>query len=268
MRRNYLALLVWAAIAGTALLLAVAMTLFPGYRMEAVTTAVGAGALFAGMVGRRLHRDAERVIGGVERLPEFDARADGPGLPEFRGVERALAERSRGLKKSLAGADDARRELEALLDSMQDAVVAVDAAGRIQWTNERMQRVMAVPVSGAGKGAVRVGHALVQTVRDPEVLECVRLALETGTVSVRRSTTLVPGRQFEVNASPMPGGGAVAVLHDITRVEEVERTQRDFVANVSHELRTPLTSITGYVETLLDHESLTEQASEFLLSIL
>jgi two-component system phosphate regulon sensor histidine kinase PhoR len=67
----------------------------------------------------------------------------------------------------------------------------------------------------------------------------------------------------------MPGGGAVAVLHDITRIEQVERTQRDFVANVSHELRTPLTSISGYVETLLDHEaSLSPQAREFLSTIL
>jgi len=116
--------------------------------------------------------------------------------------------------------------------------------------------------------AVRVGHALVQTIRDPEVLDCVKTALSERTVCERRSTSLLPGRIFEVAASPMPGGGAVAVLHDITRIEQVERTQREFVANVSHELRTPLTSITGYVETLLDHEDgLSPQAREFLTTI-
>jgi two-component system, OmpR family, phosphate regulon sensor histidine kinase PhoR len=165
----------------------------------------------------------------------------------------------------LADAAESRRELEAMIDSMQDAVVAVDMAGRIQWTNQHMQRL----ISGASvSGFVRVGHALVQTIRDPDVLEGVRIALEERIVNVRRSTSLLPGRIFEVNVSPMPGGGAVAVLHDVTVVEQAERTQRDFVANVSHELRTPLTSITGYVETLLDHEaSLSPVAREFLTTI-
>ena len=129
-----------------------------------------------------------------------------------------------------------------------------------------MQRLL--PDTSFGS-AVRVGRALVQTIRDPSTLECVRTALEQRAVSEGRSTSLVPGRIFEITVSPMPGGGAVAVLHDITRIEEVERTQRDFVANVSHELRTPLTSISGYVETLLDHEaSLSPQAREFLSTIL
>jgi two-component system phosphate regulon sensor histidine kinase PhoR len=149
---------------------------------------------------------------------------------------------------------------------MQDAVVAVDQAGRIQWTNQRMQRLIpGIFVSSA----VRVGHALVQTIRDPDVLQCVRTALDDRILCERRSTSLVAGRIFEIAASPMPGGGAVAVFHDITRIEQIERIQRDFVANVSHELRTPLTSIGGYVETLLDHEAnLSAQAREFLSTIL
>ena len=188
-----------------------------------------------------------------------------PKMREFADAVQALHGTSQRLQKRLSGAQEDRLQLEALLDSMQDAVVAVDAAGRIQWTNQTMQRL--IPGSSV-QSQVRVGHALVQTVRDPEVLECVKTALEERVVSERRTTTLLPGRIFEVNASPMPGGGAVAVLHDITRIEQVERTQRDFVANVSHELRTPLTSITGYVETLLDHETLSPVAEEFLGTIL
>jgi two-component system phosphate regulon sensor histidine kinase PhoR len=190
---------------------------------------------------------------------------------DFDGLAVAITGASTKAQGAVTLASESRRELEALLDSMQDAVVAVDAAGRIQWANQAMQRL--IPGSAAAS-AVRVGHALVQTVRDPEVLACVRAALEERAVCERRTTSMVPGRIFEVNASPMPAGGAVAVLHDITRIEEVERTQRDFVANVSHELRTPLTSIAGYVETLLDmeykdgEESLSPVGREFLGTIL
>ena len=62
----------------------------------------------------------------------------------------------------------------------------------------------------------------------------------------------------------MPGGGAVAVLRDLTETERVEKTRRDFIANVSHELRTPLTSIQGYAETLLDGATDKDHVREFL----
>jgi two-component system phosphate regulon sensor histidine kinase PhoR len=209
---------------------------------------------------------AEKIPDQIPTLDELELQR----YSEFDGLAGAIAGASMKAQGALTLASESRRELEALLDSMQDAVVAVDAAGRIQWVNQAMQRLLAgVSASGAtAASAVRVGHALVQTVRDPEVLACVKAALEERVVCERRTTSLAPGRIFEVNASPMPAGGAVAVLHDITRIEEVERTQRDFVANVSHELRTPLTSISGYVETLLDHEKLSPVAREFLATIL
>jgi two-component system, OmpR family, phosphate regulon sensor histidine kinase PhoR len=74
-------------------------------------------------------------------------------------------------------------------------------------------------------------------------------------VKTTRATSIVPGRAFDVTAAPLPDGGAVAVLRDLTETERVEKTRRDFIANVSHELRTPLTSIQGYSETLLDLSS-------------
>lgn len=187
-------------------------------------------------------------------------------VSEFEELGAAVHGSLRRLDQVLDGSVGARQELEAMLDSMQDAVVAVDAGGRIQWTNQRMQRL--VP-SASFSTTIRIGHALVQAIRDPDVLECVRMAQAERQICERRSTSLMPGRIFEVSAAPMPGGGAVAVLHDITRIEQIERTQRDFVANVSHELRTPLTSISGYVETLLDHEAgLSVLAREFLGTIL
>jgi two-component system phosphate regulon sensor histidine kinase PhoR len=66
------------------------------------------------------------------------------------------------------------------------------------------------------------------------------------------AASLVGRRTFSITAEPLPEGGVVTVLHDISEIERVEKTRRDFIANVSHELRTPLTSIRGYAETLLD----------------
>lgn len=199
---------------------------------------------------------ADRILD--QRFSDFDALA------------RALARTSREVQRALDETSASRHELEAMIDSLQDAVVAVDTTARIQWSNQRMQRLMPSWNGGApASSTVRVGHALVQTIRDPDVLECVRSAIEQRSFCQRRTTSLLPGRIFEINASPMPSGGAVTLIHDITRIEQVERTQREFVANVSHELRTPLTSITGYVETLLDHESsLSPQARSFLAIIL
>jgi len=204
-----------------------------------------AGALLAGL-----------MIGGVRGVRNIRQRV----LP-LQEENMRLRQSEQSLQYSLDELRAARTELESWMDSMQEAVIAVGAGGRIEWANERMRRI-----SG---GSVRLGDALVHTLRDPEVLNCVRVALEERAVCEGKTQLLAPGRSFDITAAPTPAGGAVLVLHDITQIEQVERTQRDFVANVSHELRTPLTSISGYVETLLDHEpDLSPQAQEFLGIIL
>ncbi len=223
-------------------------------------------ALNAFLLTRAVRKNIAQLEISTDAIPERHVGVIEPTYNDFNGLAHSISLASDHVERALNDASESRRQLEAMIDSMQNPVVAVDSAGRIQWSNQRMQRLLPDASSG---NAVRTGHALVQTIRDPTVLECVRKTLEQRVVSEGRSTSLAPGRILEVTVSPMPGGGAVAVLHDITRIEQVERTQRDFVANVSHELRTPLTSISGYVETLLDHEvSLSPQAREFLSTIL
>jgi two-component system, OmpR family, phosphate regulon sensor histidine kinase PhoR len=218
--------------------------------------------LLAAVLAQRAAKRLARIVVFAKRIASGDltARVEEGNLDEISAVAHALDVTASRLEQSFHALESSRSELTALLDSMQEAVIAINPQGQVSWCNAVMQRISLSPV--------QEGRALVHSIRDPEVLSSVALALTQRQATRRRATSVAPGKIFEVNAAPMPGGGAVAVLHDISEKERSETTRRDFVANVSHELRTPLTCITGYVETLLDDRSLSAQMREFLLIIL
>jgi two-component system phosphate regulon sensor histidine kinase PhoR len=77
-----------------------------------------------------------------------------------------------------------------------------------------------------------------------------REALSGTTASGEAALGHLGSRQFAVDAVPLPQGGLVLSMHDITALRRIERVRRDFVANIGHELRTPLTAIKLLAETL------------------
>jgi len=183
------------------------------------------------------------------------------GNDELSAIEHALNQTAERLDKDFAELESSHHELAVMLDSMQEAVVAVTSTGTIRWCNAVMQQI-------AGQ-QLAPGRPLVHAIRDPELLSCVRRAVERHDLCIARASLLAPGRVFEINAAPLPSGGALAVLHDVTSIEAAQQSRREFVANVSHELRTPLTSIIGYVETLIeDPNPRPETMHEFLGVIL
>jgi len=202
--------------------------------------------LVAGLASVSTARRLERIVDVAARIERGDlrARVDDPSLDEIGRVAAAIDRTAGQVERSFAAVRSSQRQLETLLNSMQDAVIAVSSDGLVRWANQPMDRL--VPQR------TRLNAPVVETVRDPDFLATVKAATTAKQVKTARATSIVPGRAFDVTAAPLPDGGAVAVLRDLTETERVEKTRRDFIANVSHELRTPLTSIQGYSETLLD----------------
>ena len=221
----------------------------------ALIVALPVTAWVAGSITARL----DRVVAFARRIAEGDlsARLEETGKDEAAATEAALNRTAEQLGRSFAEIESRRQELAAMLDSMQEAVVAITPEGLVRWSNAMMQRIAGTQI--------QVGRPLVHSVRDPIVLACVSGALEQREVRYGLASSLAPGRIYEINAAPLPSGGALAVLHDVTSIEIAEKSRREFIANVSHELRTPLTSIQGYVETLVEDPSPNpETTSEFL----
>jgi two-component system phosphate regulon sensor histidine kinase PhoR len=204
----------------------------------------------------------QRVVAFARRIAQGDmaARLELSGGDELSAMEAALNQTAERLDQSFAEIESRRHELATMLDSMQEAVVAVTAEGTVRWSNAVMQQIAGTQI--------HPGRPLVHSVRDPDLLACVRCALEKGEVRSGRANSLAPGRVFEINAAPLPSGGALAVLHDVTRIEAAEKSRRDFIANVSHELRTPLTSIQGYVETLVEESKPNPETTREFLGII
>lgn len=201
-------------------------------------------------------RRLQNIVRFAEKIAEgnLTARIAETSGDEIGQMATALDKTARRLEEDFVALSNSQRQLETLLNSMQDAILAVAAGSKVQWANREMERLVPVHFQAP----------VVDTVRDPDFLQAVMKAASGEEVRGVRVSSLTPGRSFDVTAAPMPGGGAVAVLRDITGRERVEKTRRDFIANVSHELRTPLTSIQGYAETVLDLDHGNPSVREFV----
>ncbi len=217
----------------------------------ALILAAAAALAFASV--KRINRPLFELELAAKRFGEGDlsyrSRISEP--EEIKTLSETMNAMAGELKAQIEDVERRRREAEAILAGMAEGVIVLDESFVVVKTNDSALRL--VPVSD---GADPVGKSLLEAFRATELQRIAKDALGArksveGNLTIYAETP----RHLQVYAAPIPGregGGCLLVLHDMTRLIQLENIRRDFVANVSHELKTPITSIKGFVETLSD----------------
>ncbi|MEY2467068.1 MAG: two-component system, OmpR family, phosphate regulon sensor histidine kinase PhoR [Verrucomicrobiota bacterium] len=140
---------------------------------------------------------------------------------------------------------------ETLFNSMIEGLLLLDENERVQLANRAFTELFSITMDVRGK-------TILEVLRQHELTKLLqRVASEKQVLDYELKIGGLAERSLQINAAAMFDSnghrqGTILVFHDLTRLNQLERTREEFVANVSHELRTPLSLIKGYVETLLD----------------
>jgi len=212
------------------------------------TLVVGWGAI---LVGHLRH---------LARLTKWaEATHDSP-VPEGSGTwQHALSALYRRVRVRTAYERDLARTIgrfQSAAEAIPDGMVVLDSTNRIKWANARAQTHLGLDVRHD------IGAPVMNLVRQPEFvafLEADDHAEGTVIESQRE-----PGVTLAIQIVPFGIDEKLLISRDVTRLEEVARMRRDFIANVSHELKTPLTVISGFLETLQELELDERQRARFI----
>jgi len=200
-------------------------------------------------------------IGRGEQPPTFllsgitRARRVGLALEQLLARQREL---DRQVSKDAA-------EVRAVLAALTDGLLVVDSSQHILICNPAFEELY-------GQSRIATGTALLDIIRDSDVIEAMRAALDQARARVAEVTAPDRKRQLQLIAVPITqngeASGVVAVFHDISRLKQADEIRRDFVANISHELRTPLSIFHGNLETLLEPGDLDEDETRHIYEVM
>jgi two-component system phosphate regulon sensor histidine kinase PhoR len=194
---------------------------------------------------------------------------------EYFELEMALNKIRRKMKKRRTQLAHEREETQALMSSLDDAILSVDLNKKIKFFNSRFaNQFLQRPQSNLLSQGEPM--PLARIFREPELLQVFQRTLDTGETQTQtlKLDSIIDSekRFFAVKVSPLREEkrqdlyGAMALFHDITEIKKAEQVRIEFVENASHELRTPLTSIKGFVDTAKEdlQAGQTEQLGYFL----
>lgn len=199
-------------------------------------------------------------------LGEYKTRVPVPSSDEIGELAVAFNHMTERLDETINALNHEKEHLSSVLRSMTDAVITLDADGRVILTNPQGERLVEEWREFAGEEAAGGARSHV-----PGPLQAL---FETVVRSNKETTSTIHVRSnvYSVVMAPLYSNsglrGTVAVLRDVTEEHRLDKLRKDFVANVSHELRTPLSMLQGYSEALLDDIAATPEERRELAQVI
>jgi len=220
----------------------------------AVLAVAVVAAVISLLVARRITKPVESIRRTAQRFAagEFDTRAPLPKPVELAELAKAFNLMAEQLQGRIDTITRQRNESAAILSSMSEGVLAVNATGSIVSINAAAAEFLNVDRDQAH------GHDVQEVVRNGDVRNFIARTLKSEQTTF--ADIFLPGEKerfvqlhgTRLTKADNGRSGAVIVMNDVTKVRRLETVRRDFVSNVSHELKTPVTSIKGFVETLME----------------
>jgi len=211
-------------------------------------------AILSLLVSRLISRPIEQIKKGAESFArgEFEHRLPVFNSEELGSLSETMNQMAVELQKRINCMREQRNELEAVLSSMVEGIIALDNEQKIISINKAAAQIF-------GAIASEVQNRSIQEVfRNTDLQNFVSSALSSDE-TVEKDITLYGDNERILNAHSATlhdakgkSVGALIVLNEVTTLRRLETIRRDFVANVSHEIKTPITAIKGFVETLRD----------------
>jgi NtrC-family two-component system sensor histidine kinase KinB len=205
---------------------------------------------------RELTEASGRIAGG-----DLDAQAPVHSRDEVGALATAfnrMAGHIRELRRSDMGNLLVAQQLtEAAIDSLYDPVLVTDERGRVTKLNNAAEAIF-------GAESETVGKAISEIARDSRIALAVTEAIASRRpVAAEGAAAVLPlavggaEHAFRLRVTPMHDDegrlvGAVTLLEDVTRLQEIDRFKSEFIATASHELRTPLTSVQMGIHLLIE----------------
>lgn len=254
----------------TLFLIALGGTLLALLLAAAVGDSVGAGL-------RRLTVAADAIRRGQRGVRAGLGTGDEVGVlgSAFDSMATSIDDKTAALAEAAADESRLRNRLEAVVAGMGEALVAVDAEGRVTDFNQaaevltgiRAPAAMGEPldeiVALVGEDGVDLSSQLRRLPGQRWSMQAwIRQASPPGAVDGRQAGLAIPVAVSagEVRGPGQESAGGVFVFRDLRREREVERMKSELLSRVGHELRTPLTGIMGFTDLLTRAEVAPEQA--------